>query len=518
MTILDLTDVPYEQDIRELFMAFYPGEVFASGRSAEDRTGLRKESRRSEDDGTALKEVRDNVTRHLTGTRDGELYRFTLAVTDENSDADDGVRSWSSHIEDSRFETKCNIKKDLYEVLCVLTGRTLPWGTLTGIRPTRLILDRLDEGEDPGTVRRDFEAKFLPQKEKLDLCMETALREKKVLSESGEDGFSLYIGVPFCPTRCLYCSFTAYPISVWQEKTDAYTDTLMKEIQAVSGIMEGTGLKSVYMGGGTPTSLSAQQLSRIFEAVGKYFPDSGIGSGYSAGSGKCEFTVEAGRPDSITAEKLEAMHEYGVDRISVNPQTMNDETLKLIGRLHTTDMIREKFELARRYGFDNINTDIIIGLPGEDESHVEHTMRELEKLGPDSITVHSLAVKSKAGLAERDDRFSLHGALQISRMLDIASSACRQMGLSPYYMYRQKNMAGNFENVGYCTPGKECLYNIFIMEERQTIIGCGAGTSTKIALGHGAGVKRIENVRDPQLYMDRIDEMIKRKEVCNGTY
>ena len=462
---IELDDVPFEADVRELLMAFYPDGAEVTVRA------------HSEDE------------------------RFLFEI---DFDKDNESTAFSCDVFDDRFETKCELKRKLYYALANHEGYELDWGTLTGIRPTKLILRELDAGRSEADVRRHFKETFFIGDEKIDLAMETALHERRVFEKIDyENGWSLYIGIPFCPSRCAYCSFTAYPISLWQNKKRAYIDALKKEIKAVSEIMRDKKLQTIYMGGGTPTSLEADELKEILTFVRQNNDYSNL----------LELTVEAGRPDSITEEKLLAIKECGATRISVNPQTLNEETLVRIGRKHTVQEFIEKFSLARKLGYDNINTDIIVGLPGEGIEEVESTMEGLKKLQPDDITVHSLAVKRAAVLEKITTDYRT-----TSRMLKTASKACRELDLRPYYLYRQKNMAGNFENVGYSHEGKEGIYNILIMEEKQTIVGCGAGCSTKIALGD-KGVKRIENVKDPQIYIERIDEMIARKaELKNGTY
>lgn len=453
MWSIDLDGVPFEADVRELLMAFYP-------------------------DGADVK---------VRADADDKEYRFEVVFGN-----DPGNEKFTCSRLANRFDEKCEIKRGLYKILSEHENRTLPWGTLTGIRPTKLAMQGID-----------FKKVFLTSDEKIKLCFDTAAREQKVLERVDcENGWSLYIGIPFCPTRCLYCSFTAYPIGLWKDKKRNYIDALCREIEEVSKIMSGKKLTTVYMGGGTPTSLEADELRRIITKVHECNDMSNV----------LEFTVEAGRPDSITEEKLKALKECGITRISVNPQTMSQKTLDLIGRRHTVEEVTRKFKLARSLGFDNINMDIIVGLPGETLEDVERTMDELEKLRPDDITVHSLALKRAARLSEEKDKYESTSFDTMCRMIELTKERCERMSLTPYYMYRQKNIAGNFENVGYTREGKEGIYNILIMEEKQTIVGCGAGTTTKIPIDGGAGgVKRIENVKDPQVYIDRIDEMIARK-------
>ena len=310
------------------------------------------------------------------------------------------------------------------------------------------------------------------------------------------------MGIPFCPTTCLYCSFTSYPIGKWGKRMDEYLGALFRELEYTADRMKGKVLDTVYFGGGTPTSLSAEHLDQVIAKVEELFDLSGVQ----------EFTVEAGRPDSITREKLEVLKRHGITRISINPQTMNQKTLDVIGRRHTVDMVKEKFALAREMGFDNINMDLIIGLPGERMEDVAHTLEEVRRLSPDSLTVHSLALKRAARLNLEWDQYADMGMVNTQEMIDLTARFAREMGMEPYYLYRQKNMAGNFENVGYSLPGKACIYNILIMEEMQTIAACGAGTTTKVVFPQENRRERTENVKDVDQYIQRIDEMIERKE------
>ena len=283
---------------------------------------------------------------------------------------------------------------------------------------------------------------------------------------------------------------------------DPYLDALIKELIFISENMKDYTLDTIYIGGGTPTTLNAAQMERLLTKVTELFPMEQVQ----------EFTVEAGRPDTINEEVLKAIRKFPVTRISINPQTMNQETLDLIGRHHTVDMVKEKFRMARDLGFDNINMDLIIGLPEEDIDDVRSTMEQVRELAPDSVTVHSLAIKRAARLNIFKERYANLKIQNTQEMIDLTAKYAREMGLEPYYLYRQKNMAGNFENVGYAAPGKACIYNILIMEEKQTIVACGAGTTTKVTFPAENRLERAENVKDVASYIERIDEMIDRKE------
>ena len=382
------------------------------------------------------------------------------------------------------------------------TGRQLPWGTLTGIRPTKIAMTKLAEGDSPEEIFRYMKETYFTSDEKIRLSIEIAQRERRLLSAIDyKNGYSLYIGIPFCPTTCLYCSFTSYPIGKWKDRTGEYLEALFKEMDYVAEEKRGCTLDTVYFGGGTPTSLSPEDLDILITRLKKTFDFSTVQ----------EFTVEAGRPDSITREKLQVLKNHGVTRISINPQTMKEETLKLIGRRHTVEDVKERFLMAREMGFDNINMDLIIGLPEEGLEDVRTTMEEVKALAPDSVTVHSLAIKRAARLNTMKEVYKDLKITNTQEMINLTAQYAREMGLEPYYLYRQKNMAGNFENVGYAAPGKACIYNVLIMEEQQTIIGCGAGTTTKRLFPEENRIERAENVKDVEQYISRIEEMIERK-------
>jgi oxygen-independent coproporphyrinogen-3 oxidase len=344
--------------------------------------------------------------------------------------------------------------------------------------------------------------------EKTRLSIEIAKRERKLLEKIDyENGYSLYIGIPFCPSTCLYCSFTSYPLSAWKNQVDAYLDALEKEIDFTARTCSGKTLDSVYIGGGTPTTLEPEQLDRL---IGK------IKSSFNLSHCR-EFTVEAGRPDSITEAKLTVIRQHGISRISINPQTMKQATLDLIGRHHTVEQTIESFHLARELGFDNINMDLILGLPEESLADVRHTMEIMKELRPDNITVHSLAIKRAARLTIFKDRYQDMQMENTQEHMDLCAEYCRQIGLFPYYLYRQKGMAGNLENVGYAAEGKAGVYNILIMEEKQTIMALGAGATTKRVFPElnsdgSHRIERCENVKDVAQYISRIDEMIARKQ------
>ncbi|WP_105614170.1 coproporphyrinogen dehydrogenase HemZ [Vallitalea okinawensis] len=400
-----------------------------------------------------------------------------------------------------RKKAKRLLKFTVYKALSQYLGKRMPWGILTGIRPTKIILDLMDRGRSIEDITAILTNEYCISTEKIDLMLEVATTEMGVIKLNKKDEYSLYIGIPFCPTKCLYCSFTSYSLEKFSKHLDAYVGALIKEIDAVHNIMKGKPLRSIYIGGGTPTSLSATQLDRLLKHLTTVYDLSDIN----------EFTVEAGRPDTITKEKLEVIKKYNVDRISINPQTMNQKTLDLIGRKHSVEDIKECFYLARKLGFDNINMDIILGLPEENYNDVHLTLKELQELRPDSITVHTMAVKRASKLKELPLEEIMAQGRDVENMLKLTRQSALELGMKPYYMYRQKNMVGNFENVGYALPGKESIYNIEIIEEKENIIAVGAGAVTKLIHTGDKKIQRIENVKNFEHYIKRIDEMIERK-------
>ena len=400
----------------------------------------------------------------------------------------------------SRVERKNALKRLLYTVLTGLTGKTLAWGDLTGIRPTKIARKLIEEGKDDDFVKKYMQDTYLVGDEKCSLAIDIAKRELKILEPLHEKGYSLYIGIPFCPTTCLYCSFTSEPICKWKDRVNDYLSALEKEISFVAGAKSDKVLDTIYIGGGTPTTLSASELDRLLTHIDKSFDLSKL----------LEFTVEAGRADSITLDKLKVLKAHGVTRISVNPQTMNQKTLDFIGRMHSVSDVINAFNLARETGFNNINTDIILGLPGEGETEVKHTIDEIVKLSPDSLTVHSLAVKRGSRLHERILEKGYTDMINTDATMRIAADGAREMSMNPYYLYRQKNMAGNFENTGYSKEGLEGIYNILIMEEVEPIVALGPGSVSKV-IGRDGKLYRDGNVKDVSLYISDIDEMIRRK-------
>lgn len=478
MITIQLNKRDFEYDIHSLVKAFYPGEDVSICYEGEM--------------------VAEGFTLKISlfyGEKQIEI-RFTEGDGHEVKCETEPVE-----YEADRREAKNRLKYRLYLMLNDYTGITLPWGTLTGIRPTKIPMALLEEGMSNPEIADYMRKTYLISPQKTALGISIANRERYILRDIDyQEGYSLYVGIPFCPSICLYCSFSSSPLEIWRDRVDMYLDALCKEIAFGAEAYKEKKLDTVYIGGGTPTTLEPYQLERLLIELERHFDLSHVK----------EFTVEAGRPDSITREKLEVIRRHPVTRISINPQTMNQKTLELIGRHHTVDETREAFLLARSLGFDNINMDLIVGLPGEGKDEVEHTLKEVMKLEPDSVTVHSLAVKRAARLSMFKDQYKEMSFVNNMEIMDMTQRYCMEAGLYPYYLYRQKNMAGNLENVGYAKPEKEGIYNILIMEEKQSILALGAGASTKVVAAADR-IDRIENVKDIKNYIERIDEMIERK-------
>lgn len=394
------------------------------------------------------------------------------------------------------------IKQFLYATLCQYTGIKPDWGIHTGVRPVKLIVDLVErEGslEKAQHVLLDY---FKMNEEKVALLTTLYSVQKSVIEKNKENAVGLYIGIPFCPTRCVYCSFTSNQGTALQ--IEKYLVALYKEIAYVAKNMRERGLypESIYIGGGTPTTLTASQLDTLLTYIRNEFDLKNLK----------EFTVEAGRPDTITKEKLAVIKSHKVDRISINPQSMKRETLACIGRSHSPEDIINSFKIAKEIGIQNINADVIAGLPGETTDDFMHTLQEVIGLEPENITVHTMALKRASRLKEIDHEFNYKQGQVVREMLAQGKKALLEADYRPYYLYRQKQMTGNFENVGYGKKGSESIYNIRIMEENQTIIALGAGGITKVYYPEENRLERIPNVSNYEIYIQRIDEMLERKE------
>ena len=401
---------------------------------------------------------------------------------------------------------KEDIKRLVFSSLKDITEEEYPWGILVGIRPSKIALKYLEEGKTEEEIIEIFKKKHLASEEKAKLCIEIAKTEVSFVNNDSKN-IAIYIGMAFCPTRCFYCSFAANPIMGNKKLVNPYLEALIYEIREMKKYIDERGLniETVYFGGGTPTAVNNEEFELIMQEAYDAFVK---------GKGLKEFTVECGRPDSITKEKLATMKKFNVTRISINPQTMNDETLNMIGRGHNSKDVIEKFNLARSMGFNDINMDMIIGLPGEGIKEVLHTKNEILKLKPDSLTVHGLSLKRASILYEN---FILKKGIQVKKQEELAQMyeesriLAQELGLHPYYMYRQKNMVGNMENLGYSRKGAECIYNIQMIEDKQTIIALGADAVSKVVFLEEGRIERFANIKDVREYCNRIEEMVEGK-------
>lgn len=399
-------------------------------------------------------------------------------------------------------DNKNQIKRFLYKELQRDTGETPDWGILTGVRPVKLAGELLQREDSETKAREILIRDYYITEEKADLLMDIVAYQSRLLKPSPAEAVGLYIGIPFCPTRCVYCSFPSNQGKA--EHIASYLTALHHEITFTAEHMKRKGWypESIYIGGGTPTTLTADQLDELLIHVTEAFDMTNLR----------EFTVEAGRPDTITAEKLDVIKKRGAQRISINPQSMNVQTLERIGRAHRPDDIVSAFGLAREAGIPMINTDVIAGLPDEDVEDFVHTLEQVLALSPENITVHTLALKRASKLKEIDSEYNYKQGKRVRAMLDRAKEMLDQAGYEPYYLYRQKQMTGNFENVGWAKGDTAGIYNIRIMEEAQTIIALGAGGISKAYYGRENRLERIPNVSNYEIYIERLDEMLQRKE------
>lgn len=396
---------------------------------------------------------------------------------------------------------KDRLKREIYRFLQNETGKSPKWGILTGIRPVKLAGEMTDKYGREETLRK-LEEEYLLHPGKSRLITQILDYQRRLLGKPERNSLSIYLGIPFCPTRCLYCSFTSNQVK--KTEIDRYLEALHKEIEYCGSRLERQGDKaeSLYIGGGTPTTLDEEQLEELLKKISESFDIRALK----------EFTVEAGRPDTITPGKLEVMKKYGVDRISINPQSMKQHTLELIGRAHTTEQTLQAFEMARAAGFECINTDLIAGLPEESVDDFRNSIDTMINLGAENITVHTLAVKRASRLKEVDAEFNYRREDIREEMLAYAHEALKRAGYEPYYLYRQKHTSGNTENIGFCKNDLISAYNVRIMEEAQSILALGAGGISKVYYPDENRLERVANVSNYEIYIDRIDEMIQRKE------
>ncbi|HEY8422072.1 MAG TPA: coproporphyrinogen dehydrogenase HemZ [Thermoclostridium sp.] len=437
------------------------------------------------------------VSFDITGQNNGLLIKIELKHENNILYSEITLLENENRIDKARTP----VKVMLYNCLSHYTGRKLPWGALTGIRPAKIVRSLINQGLSPDEAYRKMVDYYKLSESKARLTVEVALNEAEFL-KNANNKISIYIGIPFCTSRCIYCSFPSVGMDKFSYLTSDYLDALCKEVKWAAQWINNKNLDidTIYIGGGTPTALSEGELDCLLNHIVRILPMKNIR----------EYTVEAGRPDTLNYNKLNIIKNAGVTRISINPQTMQDKTLKLIGRNHTTGQVIEAFNMARDLGFKNINCDLIAGLPGENERDFEDTLNRIGELSPDSVTVHTMSVKRASRLINEIDRFTQTDDETVNNMVELAGAYLRSIGMHPYYLYRQKNILANLENAGYAKPGSEGIYNILIMEEVQTILAFGAGASSKIIYPENR-IERIFNVRNVEQYIQRIDEMIERK-------
>lgn len=407
---------------------------------------------------------------------------------------------------DIRKKTKRAISHTLLSVLQDYTGIEQPWGILTGVRPTKLMHRKLQQGESIERIDQELQDEYQVRAEKIRLMEQIVNRQLVAVPDLYQlkREVSIYIGIPFCPTKCAYCTFPAYAINGRQGSVDSFLGGLHYEMKQIGAWLKKhqVPITTVYFGGGTPTSITAEEMDMLYEEMYESFP----------GMEKVrEVTVEAGRPDTITPDKLDVLKKWGIDRISINPQSYIQETLKAIGRHHTVEETIDKFKLAREMGMNNINMDLIIGLPGEGLEEFQHTLRETEKLQPESLTVHTLSFKRASEMTQNKEKYKVADREEITEMMKAATDWTGQNGYVPYYLYRQKNILGNLENIGYALPGKESIYNIMIMEEAQSIIGLGCGASSKWVHPETGKISRFANPKEPKAYNEGYEKYTQAK-------
>lgn len=411
------------------------------------------------------------------------------------------------HSEKEKFKQIKNAVAHAYLVLLQKwTGIIQKWGILTGIRPTKLLHRKVQEGIPQEIAHQQLKDDYLITDEKINLMQHIVDRQLTIVPDlySLQKEVSIYIGIPFCPTKCAYCTFPAYAINGRQGSVDSFLGGLHYEIKKIGEWLKAKDVRitTVYYGGGTPTSITAEEMDMLYEEMYASFPDV---------ENIREITVEAGRPDTITPEKLEVLKKWKIDRISINPQSYTQETLKAIGRHHTVTETVDKYHLAREMGMNNINMDLIIGLPGEGMAEFSHSLEETEKLMPESLTVHTLSFKRASEMTKNKEKYKVAGRDEVEQMMNLAQEWTANHGYVPYYLYRQKNILGNLENVGYAFPSQESIYNIMIMEEQQTIIGLGCGAASKFIDPLTGKITHFANPKDPKTYNESFEAYTEDK-------
>ncbi|MCP8968183.1 coproporphyrinogen III oxidase [Ectobacillus ponti] len=445
-------------------------------------------------------------------TVEGTAHVAAAAVLTETATGETYTASFEKDLsaiaeEKERFKQVKHVVSYVYlSVLQQVTGIEQKWGILTGVRPTKLLHKKLQSGLTQEEAHQQLRDDYLIHEEKIELMQRIVDRQLAIVPDLYrlKDEVSIYIGIPFCPTKCAYCTFPAYAINGRQGSVDSFLGGLHYEIREVGKFLREQGIKitTVYYGGGTPTSITAEEMDMLYEEMYEAFPDV---------RHVRELTVEAGRPDTITPEKLDVLNKWNIDRISINPQSYHEETLKAIGRHHTVKETIDKYHLAREMGMNNINMDLIIGLPGEGTEIFQNTLDETEKLMPESLTVHTLSFKRASEMTQNKRKYKVASREEITDMMHMAEEWTKEHGYVPYYLYRQKNILGNLENVGYALPGQESIYNIVIMEEVQSIIGLGCGASSKFVHPKTGAITHFANPKDPKSYNDSFEQYTEEK-------
>lgn len=400
------------------------------------------------------------------------------------------------------------LKMAFYQAGTAVLGQEPPWGALTGVRPVKLPTRCMLAGGTPEQAQAELEGEYRVSPLRAKLAVDCAQASLAVDREVREDQVSLYIGIPFCPTRCAYCSFVSADVGRTLKLVEPYLEAVLEEVEYTGRVLRESGLSihSLYVGGGTPTTLSAGQLERLFSSARAHLPLETC----------VEYTVEAGRPDTITREKLEVLRDQGVERISINPQTLEDEVLAAIGRKHSAQDILDAYALAREVGFDSVNMDLIAGLPRDSFEGFRRSLEGVLALRPENVTVHTLALKKGSRLMEEGG--ALPSGEETARMLDFSRDTLREAGFLPYYLYRQKYMSGSLENVGWCLPGKESVYNIIMMEELQTVVSIGGGGVTKLVDRKNGRIVRLPNPKYPHDYLSSRDKILAQKDEIAAFY
>ncbi len=401
-------------------------------------------------------------------------------------------------------EQEITMARGLYRLFSHITGISPNWGILTGVRPVKLYSSLLDDWKDQAKVQTYMNQRLLVKKEKIELCQHCYLSENQAQAYNTDNAYSLYISIPFCPTRCSYCSFVSHSIEKTKKMIPEYVDKLCVELVETAELAKSLGLslKTIYWGGGTPTQLAADQLDKILFTLQEHFDLSHL----------VEHTVEGGRPDTITPEKLQVLKKHQVQRLSINPQTMHDSVLEIIGRRHTSQQVLTAYQMAREAGFTNINMDVIAGLPGDDYNGFCETLNQLMDLNPENITVHTLSVKRSSYLTSRGEIATVPAVDEVEKMLDYANKTLSNGEFHPYYLYRQSKMLGNQENVGWSKKGYDCLYNIYMMNELHSVLAVGAGGVSRLKEPRGPQIERIFNYKYPYEYIERFSTVIERKQ------